>query len=188
MLLSEKFTVSSELALLYDFVNSLDRRHYVERGVPHTGGDELATIAQFRHWLQVHGVRAGATTKDFEQAVELRQAIRAFLKLPVDKRRRGSKAAEPFSRAAEQFPLIVQIASGGTLTLGAHDDAQGLACVLAQLYRLSVTGELDRLKMCASDECQWIFFDRSKPSNRRWCSSALCGNRQKTRAYRKRQG
>ena len=33
---------------------------------------------------------------------------------------------------------------------------------------------------------QWIFLDRSKPGNRRWCSSLICGNRQKTRDYRKR--
>jgi hypothetical protein len=28
------------------------------------------------------------------------------------------------------------------------------------------------------------FYDRSKPGNRRWCSSVLCGNREKTRSYR----
>ena len=32
-----------------------------------------------------------------------------------------------------------------------------------------------------------MFYDRSKPTTRRWCSSLLCGNRQKTRAYRARQ-
>jgi predicted RNA-binding Zn ribbon-like protein len=41
--------------------------------------------------------------------------------------------------------------------------------------------------MCASDECQRVFFDRSKPASRRWCQSTLCGNRNKTRAYRERQ-
>ncbi|MBR0825676.1 CGNR zinc finger domain-containing protein [Bradyrhizobium manausense] len=31
------------------------------------------------------------------------------------------------------------------------------------------------------------FFDRSKPVTRRWCQSALCANREKTRACRERQ-
>ena len=62
----------------------------------------------------------------------------------------------------------------------------GLGNVLAELYRLSETGKLDRLKLCDSDECRWMFYDHSKPANRRWCSSALCGNRQKTRDYRSR--
>ena len=40
--------------------------------------------------------------------------------------------------------------------------------------------------MCDLEECHWVFYDRSKPGARRWCASALCGNRQKTRAYRLR--
>jgi predicted RNA-binding Zn ribbon-like protein len=59
--------------------------------------------------------------------------------------------------------------------------------VVAQLYDGSRDGILDRLKMCASDECRRVFFDRSKPATRRWCMSSLCGNRIKTRNYRARQ-
>ena len=62
----------------------------------------------------------------------------------------------------------------------------GLSTVVAELYEGSVNGTLDRLKMCASEECRRVFFDRSKPATRRWCMSTLCGNRMKTRAYRER--
>jgi predicted RNA-binding Zn ribbon-like protein len=58
---------------------------------------------------------------------------------------------------------------------------------LAELHRLGEVGRLDRLKMCASNECHWVFYDLSKPGNRRWCSSILCGNREKTRNYRSRK-
>jgi predicted RNA-binding Zn ribbon-like protein len=69
----------------------------------------------------------------------------------------------------------------------ARDDAlAGLAVVVAEMHRASMNGTLDRLKMCASDECQRVFFDRSKPATRRWCMSTLCGNRIKTRTYRER--
>jgi predicted RNA-binding Zn ribbon-like protein len=54
------------------------------------------------------------------------------------------------------------------------------------VYGLAKTDRLARLKTCASEDCRWIFFDRSKPANRHWCSSNLCGNRQKTRTYRLR--
>jgi hypothetical protein len=37
MWLSQKYAVPEELALLYDFVNTLDCRRYVEQGVAHTG-------------------------------------------------------------------------------------------------------------------------------------------------------
>jgi predicted RNA-binding Zn ribbon-like protein len=60
--------------------------------------------------------------------------------------------------------------------------------VLAELVRLSDGGRLERVKICDSDECRWVFYDRSKPGNRRWCSSERCGNREKTRNYRRRHG
>ena len=41
MRLSEKYAVPPEPALLYDFVNILDRRRYVENGVAHPGEDEI---------------------------------------------------------------------------------------------------------------------------------------------------
>lgn len=43
-----------------------------------------------------------------------------------------------------------------------------------------------RLKMCAADDCRWIFFDHSKPHSARWCATDVCGNRMKTRSYRAR--
>ena len=64
--------------------------------------------------------------------------------------------------------------------------SSALGRVLSQMLGLAGTGLLDRLKTCASDECHWIFFDRSKPATRHWCSSARCGNRLKTRTYRAR--
>ena len=70
----------------------------------------------------------------------------------------------------------------------AREDAlAGLSSVIAELYDGSRNGTLDWLKMCASDECRRVFFDRSKPATRRWCMSSLCGNRMKTRSYRERQ-
>lgn len=65
--------------------------------------------------------------------------------------------------------------------------SSSLGQVLGQMLALAQTDRLTRLKTCASDECHWGFFDRSKPANRHWCSSSRCGNRQKTRAYRARQ-
>jgi predicted RNA-binding Zn ribbon-like protein len=74
------------------------------------------------------------------------------------------------------------------LLRSARDDAlAGLSVVVAEMYDGSVRGTLDRLKMCAAEECRRVFFDRSKPATRRWCMSTLCGNRTKTRTYRERQ-
>jgi predicted RNA-binding Zn ribbon-like protein len=45
----------------------------------------------------------------------------------------------------------------------------------------------DRIRECASSTCSRLFIDRSRPGNRRWCSSTGCGNQAKTAAYRRRQ-
>ena len=89
---------------------------------------------------------------------------------------------------AGDFPLSINLDAQGTIGLlpARREEVSGLGAVLAELERAATRGRLDRLKMCASAECLWIFYDHSKPGSRRWCVSSLCGNREKTRAYRRR--
>lgn len=190
MRLSEKYPVPPELALLYEFMNSLDLRQYVEKGTPHTVGDELSTPRQLEDWLRARGlldqcVRLQA--QDYRNALDLREALRAFVQLDPADRTDEAGAAARLDDATARFPLILKVSETGMVGLRPALGAGPLGRILAELHLLSQTGRLDRLRMCASDECKWIFFDRSKPGNRRWCSTALCGNRQKTRAYRQRQ-
>jgi predicted RNA-binding Zn ribbon-like protein len=185
MHLSLRYDVPKRLALLYDFLNSIDRRRYVERATPHNGGDELTTPVEFRAWLSERSFPTRQAAGTHSDALRLRDAIRALLKLPPT-RRVGTPEARDFDRAAAAFPLAV-VVKEGSLELRPTHHSGAIGGVLAELYKLSVTGDLDRLRVCASDECEWVFFDRSKPGNRKWCSSDRCGNREKTRAYRMRQ-
>ncbi len=188
MRLSEKFGIPGDLALLYDFVNSLDLRRYVEQGAAHDPSDELATPAQLRNWLQTRGLlEDGVDVSEAEhrEALRLREALRIFLAAPP---RARSSAAGPLITSAGGFPLEVAATADRVLDLRpvAARATSGLGQVLVELLRLSDDGRLERLKTCDSNECRWVFYDRSKPSNRRWCSSERCGNREKTRIYRKR--
>jgi predicted RNA-binding Zn ribbon-like protein len=188
MRLSEKFAIPSDLALLYDFVNSLDLRRYMEQGAAHDPGDELATPAQLREWLQIRGLLddgVDVSEAEHREALQLREALRTFLAAPPQAR---SSAALPLVTSAGGFPLEVAAAADRVLDLRpvAVRATSGLGQVLVELVRLSEDGRLERVKTCDSDECRWVFYDRSKPSNRRWCSSERCGNREKTRTYRKR--
>jgi predicted RNA-binding Zn ribbon-like protein len=187
MKLSEKYAVPGKLALLYDFVNSLDRRRYVEHGAPHSGGDELETAPQFHAWLQAHGLSGSPTDEEHRRALELREALRAFLQTSSAECGSPHEGSQKLNKAAMAFPFVVTAEPGDAVTIRPQDDPNGLGRVLAQFLGLAATGELSRLKMCGSEECEWIFFDRSRPGNRRWCSSKRCGNRQKTRAYRERK-
>ena len=81
------------------------------------------------------------------------------------------------------------------LDLGAGDG--GFAITYAQQHpevnllaveRLQVLGAWERLKACPAEDCEWAFFDVSRNRSRTWCSMEECGNRAKTRRYRRRKG
>jgi hypothetical protein len=44
-----------------------------------------------------------------------------------------------------------------------------------------------RLKVCANDQCHWLFLDHSKNRSRQWCGAETCGNRTRVRRFRLRQ-
>ena len=58
--------------------------------------------------------------------------------------------------------------------------------VLATAYAAMADGTWARLKACRNHGCRWAFYDFSKNQSATWCSMQLCGNRTKTRSYRRR--
>ena len=189
MRLAQKYKVPSEVALLYEFLNSIDLRSYFEKGKQHVPSDELGTPAQLGAWMSQRGLLTDGQTispAEHRRALELRTALRSFLQLPPDSRASSPECAESLNRVAQFYPLVVKVVQMGKPRLLPASGISGLAQVLAELFALAEGERLDRLKICSSDQCHWVFLDRSKPGNRRWCSSLLCGNRQKTRDYRNR--
>jgi predicted RNA-binding Zn ribbon-like protein len=47
-------------------------------------------------------------------------------------------------------------------------------------------GKTDRLRVCASETCDWAFFDASRTAKRKWCDMTTCGNRAKAARHRER--
>ncbi len=48
---------------------------------------------------------------------------------------------------------------------------------------LLTSDELDDIRLCASETCNWLFMDTSKNHSRRWCDMKSCGNRAKARRF-----
>jgi predicted RNA-binding Zn ribbon-like protein len=59
-----------------------------------------------------------------------------------------------------------------------------LGRILAIVHEAMSAGTWHRLKACR--QCAWAYYDYSKNQSATWCSMAICGNRTKTRAYRRR--
>jgi predicted RNA-binding Zn ribbon-like protein len=52
---------------------------------------------------------------------------------------------------------------------------------------LLTSDTLPMLRICAADDCQWLFMDTSKNQTRRWCNMRSCGNRAKARRHIERK-
>lgn len=55
-----------------------------------------------------------------------------------------------------------------------------------EFARLFASPALSGFHRCEDRHCGWVFLDTSRQHNRRWCSSADCGNRNRVRAHAER--
>lgn len=154
-----------------------------------SGADDLESLSRFRHWLADHDREpAGrdATEAELRLVREVRDELRALLLshhdgvVPDIARLDALAATVPF---AARFD-----ADGGVRLAPADTGVRSvLGEVLAAIVRAGYDGSWQRLKICSSDSCRYVYYDRSKNSSRRWCSMEVCGNRHKTKEYRLRQ-
>ena len=167
------------LRLVQAFVNTVDLEHEREwLGDP-------ASLEAWAHERDLVPAGTEFTNRELRGALELREAFRALLAANRD-RKRDAAALSVLTDTARAAQLCVVFA-GGTPKL--EPEADGIDGLCGQLVSVAVTAMLDgsweRLKACRN--CRWAFFDESKNRSARWCSMSLCGNRLKTRAYRRRQ-
>ncbi|NBE54609.1 CGNR zinc finger domain-containing protein [Streptomyces boluensis] len=94
-------------------------------------------------------------------------------------------------RAAAAPPAPRAVRTGtGDLIRALHPDPEG-AALLAALARDAVDLLTDpaaraRVRRCEGDNCPLIYLDTSRGRRRRWCSSELCGNRERVARHRRR--
>ena len=86
----------------------------------------------------------------------------------------------------DAFPVRLR-PDDGRLRLVADTGSPGLDAVVETVTTAVADGRWKRLKLCASDDCRWAFVDSSRSGGGRWCSMEVCGNRHKTKAYRRRR-
>ena len=169
-----------DLELVRDFVNTLDIDDRI---------DELATPAALAKWLKGRRLLRGglATKADLASARRLREALRVLL-LANNGVNVRKEAAQTLNRAARRAGLGAHFDPGGTARLearaGGVDGALGR--LLAIVSAAMTDGRWPRLKACRAEDCRWAFYDRARNRSRHWCSMAVCGNRTKARAYRRR--
>jgi predicted RNA-binding Zn ribbon-like protein len=59
---------------------------------------------------------------------------------------------------------------------------------LSESIARELTGDaVRRLRICANDECRWVFNDHSPAGRRKWCDMSSCGNRAKAAPPRRKR-
>lgn len=165
--------VPTSVHWVVDFLNSLDlRTHGAAKSL--LVRDRLADQREAAAWLAEYGFDASSEGLAGELTAlrELREGLRASLRGTEPLRATWSARVDVSGRRA---PLISPASESASSWAEAH------------LLQALLSPHVSRLRICAADDCLRAFYDGSKNGSGRWCSTAMCGNRMKTRAYRQRR-
>jgi len=170
--------VPRPIAVVRDFVNTTDHE---------TGTDELDSAAGLGRYLLAEGLvdlPVRATGDDLRLAVALRAGLRQALERNHDA---DAAPLAPLDEPLSELPVALAWTGGEVVLVPAATGVRGaLASIAVSAHRAAADGIWWRLKICASDECEWAYYDHSKNRSRNWCEYG-CGNKVKTRAYRARR-
>jgi predicted RNA-binding Zn ribbon-like protein len=167
--------------------------------------DHLATADDAFDWLEEHDLvdrerlereRARATAdpetglRALARVRRVRDALRGLTDAVVERRAATPSALAEVNRALRAREVIELEATAEGVRVGHRHVGDPIDDALARLADPVVAeisgGHPERLRICASDTCRWVFYDDSPTARRRWCSMASCGNRAKAKRHRER--
>lgn len=153
------------------------------------GGERLLAAPDLTTWIAARfpEVVDAATDRDLIDA----RALRASLARAARARSTGEEIASDDVDVINLFAATPDIAPslvGGTRQAGRSRAklSQSLSVLAREAVELFAANPTDRIRECAADDCELVFYDDSRSNNRRWCSMQRCGNRAKVRAHRAR--
>ncbi|WP_328677329.1 ABATE domain-containing protein [Streptomyces sp. NBC_00322] len=161
------------------------------------GREALAQAGRLGRWLVGAGlVPAGTALPAFDigwvaRFVELRDCVGQLVRAQIDGRRVESALERVNSLAAGAPPAIRAVPGGDGSLVRALSAAPECGALLAAIARDAVDLLTDpvarvRLRQCEGDSCRRVYLDTSRGRRRRWCSSEVCGNRERVARHRRR--
>jgi predicted RNA-binding Zn ribbon-like protein len=155
---------------------------FVDRGVIHVEG---ATRVRERA-----ATGDGVMERDLARVHHVRSALREVAQAISEQRAPDAGSLETINRALHARQVIELVPAPDGVSVDHRHVGDPIDDALARLADPFVTelteGHPERIKTCASDTCDWIFYDSSRTSRRRWCDMATCGNRAKAARHRAR--
>jgi predicted RNA-binding Zn ribbon-like protein len=155
---------------------------FVDRGVIHREGADRAHAKV--------ATDPATAQKDLDRVHTVRGALREVAEAIADKRAPRVGALQTVNKALHARQVIELVPAPDGVNVDHRHVGDPIDDALARLAEPLVieltAGHPERIRMCASDTCQWVFYDASRTGRRRWCDMATCGNRAKAARYRAR--
>ncbi|MFD8612873.1 ABATE domain-containing protein [Streptomyces sp. NPDC059631] len=166
--------------------------------------ERLGTPAPLRAWITGSGLvppGTGLAHADHTWAAafrELRGQVAYLVNAHLDGPPRDPRAhglvlalarVNDTARAAPPAPRAVRGADGALVrALAAPPERAALLAAVARdaLDLLTDPAARAALRRCAGDNCPLVYLDTSRGRRRRWCSSEVCGNRERVARHRRR--
>jgi predicted RNA-binding Zn ribbon-like protein len=180
-----------------DFVNTLE----YDKGL---SDEHLTDVATAVLWLQEHALlhreMVGPLLERYQGEDEdtllqrirrVRGALRELLDATVEERPPEGSALREVNKALRAQYLIELVPASDGVSLDHRHEGDPISGAMARLAeavaRELTQGESKRMRICANEECRWVFRDYSPAGRRKWCDMSTCGNRAKAARHRERQ-
>lgn len=181
------------------FINTLE----FHKGEP---VEHLDNAASALHWLYANNLlhrdmlddeleQVGDDPRSGERIVgkvrRVRNAMRELVDAAVDHRPAGKRHVDEVNRALRTHYVTYLVPGPDGVSLDHRHDGNPIDGAMGRLAE-SIARELsqghpERLRVCANDECRWVFNDTSRTGTRKWCDMSTCGNRAKVARHRARK-
>ena len=177
-----------------DFANAVGNRH-TEAPVEYlssyrqllafAGQCELLPAIQLERLARRAARDPAGAAAALRRGVELREALYRLFAAAAQGRGPDAGDLALLNRAVRRMQV------GGDFEWQWSAGPDALDAMLGPIVRaaleLLTSERRQRVRMCAADDCVWLFLDTSKNHSRRWCDMKQCGNRNKVRRFYKRQ-
>jgi predicted RNA-binding Zn ribbon-like protein len=165
--------------------------------------EQLDSPGGLRTWITAAGLVPEGTPLDHiappwligfrELRGHIGQLVRGEPDRKPDSRPFGISLARVNELARAATPALRAVRTADGTLARALDHTPECAALLALIARDTVELLTDpdacaSLRQCAGDNCPIVYVDTSRGRRRRWCSSEICGNRERVARHRRRAG
>jgi predicted RNA-binding Zn ribbon-like protein len=124
----------------------------------------------------------GVGADDMPRVRSVRKAINDVARARIAGGARREGDVDAINVAAAEPSLVPHMDVDGSRRLLPGTATQALSTIARDAIDLFTSPLVDRMRICAADDCGLLFLDASRPGTRRWCSMDWCRDRAKKRA------